>query len=248
MQTDANERNDMRQRVQLALVIALDLAALTLLAPNWHDVGKTLSAPHERVAQIGADAAVAVVVGALLWCAAVWLGIGLACALGRALPGAFGRLAGRVTAAMLPRAVLRLTAAAAGVAVTVAPVAAHASPARTAQSTVQALPAPIWPNDAARNNPPASPSAAPQAWRSPAAPAIPSSQHDGATSVTVRDGDSLWQIATRSEPATSTPAAIAAAWPRWYAANRVVIGADPDVIHPGQVLRAPGPATTGDQS
>ena len=34
-------------------------------------------------------------------------------------------------------------------------------------------------------------------------------------------------------------AEVAKAWPRWYAANRAVIGSDPDVLRPGQVLRIP---------
>ena len=36
-------------------------------------------------------------------------------------------------------------------------------------------------------------------------------------------------------------AAIAREWPRWYAANRAVIGADPDLIVIGQVLTPPSP-------
>ena len=32
---------------------------------------------------------------------------------------------------------------------------------------------------------------------------------------------------------------IAQAWPAWFDANRAVIGEDPDLILPGQVLRAP---------
>jgi len=34
-------------------------------------------------------------------------------------------------------------------------------------------------------------------------------------------------------------AAVAAASPAWYAANRATIGADPSLIRPGQVLTAP---------
>lgn len=59
---------------------------------------------------------------------------------------------------------------------------------------------------------------------------------------TVRPGDSLWSIASRSlqerGSAASVPA-VAAEWPRWYAANRDVVGPDPDLIHPGQELLAP---------
>ncbi len=55
----------------------------------------------------------------------------------------------------------------------------------------------------------------------------------------VHSGDSLWQIARRSLPGRSTPARTAVAWPRWYAANRAVIGDDPALITPGQILHAP---------
>lgn len=57
--------------------------------------------------------------------------------------------------------------------------------------------------------------------------------------VVVRSGDTLWSIAARHLPAGSTRAAVAAAWPRWYAANRAVIGSDPDHLRPGQRLVAP---------
>jgi nucleoid-associated protein YgaU len=56
---------------------------------------------------------------------------------------------------------------------------------------------------------------------------------------TVAAGDSLWLItASRLGPHAST-AEIARTWPRWYAANRDVIGADPGLLLPGEVLRAP---------
>jgi len=49
----------------------------------------------------------------------------------------------------------------------------------------------------------------------------------------------LWSIAGRHLGPQATDAEIAAAWPRWYAANRDVIGADPNLLHPGQHLVAP---------
>ncbi len=63
--------------------------------------------------------------------------------------------------------------------------------------------------------------------------------------VVVRKGDSLWSIAARELGPRATADAIAARWPDWYATNRHVIGNDPDLILPGQVLRIP-PAPTGD--
>jgi nucleoid-associated protein YgaU len=56
--------------------------------------------------------------------------------------------------------------------------------------------------------------------------------------VVVRPGDSLWRIAA-AHLTDAAPAEVAAAWPRWWQANRPVIGDDPDLIHPGQRLVAP---------
>lgn len=58
-------------------------------------------------------------------------------------------------------------------------------------------------------------------------------------SVVVRPGDTLWAIAARSLPPGATNSQIAAACARWYATNRAVIGADPDLIHPQQRLTPP---------
>ena len=58
--------------------------------------------------------------------------------------------------------------------------------------------------------------------------------------VVVRRGDTLWGIAARHLGQQATSADIAEEWPRWYAANRDLIGADPDLILPGQELRVPG--------
>jgi nucleoid-associated protein YgaU len=57
--------------------------------------------------------------------------------------------------------------------------------------------------------------------------------------VVVRRGDTLWHIAARYLGPGATTAEIAHEWPRWHAANRAVIGDDPDLIHPGQLLTPP---------
>jgi resuscitation-promoting factor RpfA len=57
--------------------------------------------------------------------------------------------------------------------------------------------------------------------------------------VVVRPGDCLWRVAARSLGRAATPSATAAAWPRWWAANRAAIGDNPDLLRPGLQLRAP---------
>ncbi len=57
--------------------------------------------------------------------------------------------------------------------------------------------------------------------------------------VVVRRGDTLWDLAARQLGPGAGTARIAAEWPRWYAANRALIGPDPDRLEPGQRLRVP---------
>jgi len=57
--------------------------------------------------------------------------------------------------------------------------------------------------------------------------------------VTVHAGDTLWDIAARHLGPGVSDVAIARQWPRWYEANRGVIGQDPDVLLPGQILQPP---------
>lgn len=56
----------------------------------------------------------------------------------------------------------------------------------------------------------------------------------------VRPGDSLWSIAD-SHPAPGASGSVPERWHAIWQANRDVVGADPDLIHPGQALRLPGP-------
>lgn len=67
----------------------------------------------------------------------------------------------------------------------------------------------------------------------------PRSHRHLAPVVVVRPGDSLWTIARSALGPDPTAADVAAHWPRIHRANRAVIGADPDLIHPGQRLRLP---------
>ncbi|MCC2308788.1 LysM peptidoglycan-binding domain-containing protein [Cellulomonas chengniuliangii] len=75
----------------------------------------------------------------------------------------------------------------------------------------------------------------------PGDPADPALGSPEPRQVTVRPGDSLWALAAADLGPGASDAEIAAAWPRWYAANAATIGSDPEVILPGQTLDVPGP-------
>jgi nucleoid-associated protein YgaU len=130
----------------------------------------------------------------------------------------------RVVAALRPGLARRVAAAGLGLS---APAAAlHAAPAAGAApvEVVEVVDAPAR--------------AAAQTADAATRPAPPASY-------TVVPGDSLWSIARDHLPARATDARVARAWPRWYAANRRVIGPDPSLIVPGQHLRVPGRRSAG---
>jgi hypothetical protein len=60
--------------------------------------------------------------------------------------------------------------------------------------------------------------------------------------VTVMSGDSLWTIASRHLGPLAADVEIAREWPRWYQANEGVIGENPNVLLPGQILTPPAVA------
>lgn len=57
--------------------------------------------------------------------------------------------------------------------------------------------------------------------------------------VRVRPGDSLWAVAARHLQPEAPAAAVDRAWRQLYRANTRVVGPDPDLVHPGTVLRVP---------
>lgn len=61
----------------------------------------------------------------------------------------------------------------------------------------------------------------------------------GEPTVAVQPGDTLWSLCAEHLGPYATDVEIAKEWPRWYEANRQVIGADPNLLLPGQVLRIP---------
>ena len=235
-----------RERLEVdptqALALAAESALWLLLA--WLAAGVVLCALAELPGRVGAAGAAAarVVTPALLRrVVEVLLGAGLT--VGLAAPGA---------GACPPAA--PGSAASAGV--------AHDE--RSWQSVAaQRLPPPIPPagrlpppgEPEGRPRRPALPAPAPQ-LAPPAGPAVTTgpagvapaprapvtrAARDAAADVVVRPGDCLWSLARHALGPGATDAAIAATWPRWWHANAAVIGAEPDLLRPGQHLRPPAP-------
>ncbi|MDT4950371.1 MAG: hypothetical protein QOJ37_2966 [Pseudonocardiales bacterium] len=281
-----------RELVIGALACA-DVGVLVLLRPAPARLAQDLAAPQAWLAQVGPDRAVATLAGAGLWLAAAWIGFGFLCAAMSRLPGVAGGISGRACRVVLPRVLWRVIVGSAGLGVFLAPVAAGAESPTVAPPIATAVPAPVWPVDAADPSPASSPASLPaptwpagtpattsgtptsgQPSRSassphpsptrrtstptstpapthpPTSPTHPKSGPSGpgpgrgapdAGPVRVHAGDSLWLLAAHRLGRDATDAQVAASWPRWYAANRDVIGADPALITPGQVLQAPAP-------
>ncbi|WP_138442485.1 LysM peptidoglycan-binding domain-containing protein [Sinomonas susongensis] len=59
------------------------------------------------------------------------------------------------------------------------------------------------------------------------------------SAVEVRPGDSLWSIAARHLGPEAHALEVADMWPKWFERNRGVIGDDPDILRPGQLLVPP---------
>ncbi|GAB3545523.1 LysM peptidoglycan-binding domain-containing protein [Arthrobacter tumbae] len=59
------------------------------------------------------------------------------------------------------------------------------------------------------------------------------------TEIVVQPGDSLWTLAARQLGPAASDAKIAELWPQWFAANRDVVGDNPELLQPGQILHPP---------
>jgi hypothetical protein len=125
------------------------------------------------------------------------------------------------------------------------------TPTPTPTSTVslppaqwQGLPDPGWlpprPAPAPRRQPDVSLVAA-----APTRDAGPAGIRDARSTIAVRRGDTLWSIAARHLGPAATDVEIARAWPAWWQANRDLIGDDPNLIRPGQLLQVPAVAAHG---
>jgi nucleoid-associated protein YgaU len=183
-----------------------------------------------------------------------WWGLGLLLAISGAVLQRAGHLRlAEFSFAASPAFLRRLVTAIVGLNLLAAPAAnasgghpGHGTPPAAASAAGdggQADPYFTVPGQAVHRPAPVDPSWQPAA--PPASPGLvagripePQRQPEPGT-VTVRAGDTLWDIAARDLGSLATDAEIAAHWPRWYAGNRTVIGADPALLVPGQILTPP---------
>lgn len=241
--------------------------ALVLCGAAFRAFAATATSALEAVRDTGPDAPAdllvlgAAAVGLLL---VLWLGVGVLLAGLATLPGAVGRLGSAAAERVTPAVVRRVTAVLVGatLAATAAPVAHAAEPSPSSTTTavrVTTAPAPdpafgvtthapVPDAPVARRDIPPTPTPTPQsapdpAFSTPGLGPLGPAPHTPPTptrTVTVGQGDSLWAIAARHLGAGATRQQIAREWPRWYAANRALIGPNPHLIRVGQVLTVPG--------
>jgi hypothetical protein len=183
------------------------------------------------------DAAV-VAAWAIGWVAVAWSCVLTVLGVGAAVPGAVGRLCRLLLRAVAPRVIRRMLEVGLGISLAAGPAftgVAMAAPEPARATAPNAVAHSLQQLDgalAALDRPSLD---RPSLER----PAIDRPLTRAPQPVTVRRGDSLWLIAERGLGHGASNSAIAAEWPRWYAANRAVIGDDPDLVLPGQQLRPP---------
>lgn len=212
-------------------------ALLGVLTPAFPTMADAVAGGQRTVDTQGADLLVASAAGLLAWAVWFWGALGLALTAGAAVPGAIGGAARTLLQVALPAGARRSAALLLGVGLGIAaPVGGAVLPA-LAPSAAAALvqDVPDWPSSAA-------PGAPVPDWPVTTPTVVPP---DAAGGRVVVRGDCLWHIAADALLGhlgrLPSPAEVAAAVDAWWQANADVIGSDPDLLLPGQVLRPPGP-------
>ncbi|MGY1773010.1 LysM peptidoglycan-binding domain-containing protein [Blastococcus sp. SYSU D00813] len=236
----------MRRLTATTAVMAAVAVLLVALTPPLPDAALLARDPQTVADTAGPETLVLAAAALLAWLAWGWGALGLLLTGLSAVPGAVGAVARGAARLLLPADARRAAALALGLGLAVgSPVlSACSAPApvpAAAAALPQGAPVPDWPVFPGQPAPPAVAPPPPAGGAGPV-PEWPAAEH-----VVVR-GDSLWDIAvadlrarTGSEPA---PAEVARAVAAWWSANADVIGPDPDLIRPGQVLRAPADPST----
>jgi hypothetical protein len=241
-----------RRLAVTGLAMALIALALAALTPGFASMAGSLAAAQRTVDTAGPDALVTSAAGLAAWAVWVWGAAGLALTAGSALPGMAGTIARIALHVVLPAGARRSAAVALGLGIGVAAPLLGTATAILATPASAAVPAwstgdvPDWPVAVPDGNRSVPDRSAPAGHPEAAAPDWPTEEHAGGSHVVVR-GDCLWHIAAarlreRQEltPADGpTDSEVAAEVHAWWAANADVIGPDPDLLLPGQVLRPP---------
>lgn len=181
----------------------------------------------------------------LAWLLAAWLLLSVAATAGSHLPGALGRVLRPVSQRLAPAAVRR--AVEVGLGLTVAVGVLGATPAAAASGPAEPPSAPAgisldWPTEPAPPLEGGAPAPSAEADVEPPEAAPAPAPAAAVEPVVVHPGDSLWALAEQHLAArgqSTTDAAVARAWPTWWAANRDAVGDDPDLIQPGTRLTPP---------
>jgi hypothetical protein len=226
----------------LGTTVAMTAAALGLhvVTPDLGAVAAAGLDLQRAVDTAGAETVLLAGVAALAWAAWAWGALGLTLTALSALPGAAGTLAGALTRCLLPAGARRAAALALGVGLVTG------GPLLTGCAVPPGTPPPAVAVAAAQG--PAAPPAGPVADRpAPAPTREPATVPDWPAAVddahVVLRGECLWDIAAadlvRRSGVPPTDGEVAAAVDAWWHVNAAVIGPDPDLLLPGQVLRPP---------
>ena len=234
-------------RGTLGLGVALALAVML-----WRLVERTVAAVGAG-GPARADELLIGLTASLALACVLWLALGLMLGLLAQVPGSLGRVALAVAEVLTPRLLRQGAGFVLGVGVVagLAPGTAVAEPPSPSSSISQAWSTTAGPDAVSPSLPDPGFHSLPDPSWVPAAPTVrpqadvgllsraPADTVDTRPDVVVQRGDTLWTIAARHLGPGASDAEIAQAWPAWFDANRGVIGDDPDLILPGQVLRAP---------
>jgi nucleoid-associated protein YgaU len=224
-----------RRLVATAAIMGGIAIALGALTPAFPAMADAVAGAQRTVDTQGADVLVASAAGLFAWAVWVWGALGLVLTAASAVPGAVGGAADALLHVALPAGARRGAALLLGIGLGIsAPLAGAVLPAlapsASAATTVQDVP--DWPAPAQSASP------------VPDRPGPPPAAPNPGDRVVVR-GDCLWYIAAGSLLGQlgrlPDDAEVAAAVDAWWRANADVVGPDPDLLLPGQVLRAPGP-------
>jgi hypothetical protein len=232
-----------RRLILTTAVMAGAAAVLRALTGPWAGLLGTLAEATTVAATAGPERVVVAVAGLLAWTAWAWGALGLLLTAAVTLPGTCGAAARELSRVVLPAGLRTASGLALGVGLVVSAPAAAAAPVT---GPVVGAAADAAPERQTGNPGPAVPS--PPDW--PARPDRPAGTEPAPAEHLVVPGDCLWRIAEDRLPAGGpghTDADVARAVDRWWSTNAAVIGPDPDLIRPGQVLSPPpGTAPTSD--